>query len=250
MAIHDAAAVLQAFEDFLQELQRYRETLGSHEHYDEAEALRSRLSQRAGQVTPDLDELQIPRQVSWYGQTMPVIESALQPVADPDNIVVQGQMLDLAIQAMETAVGRARRLVTDREREAIAPHAEDVTRRAMEDARVGEPTVFPVLPDGGPVPRFRWFLIGLLLGAGAGYTWGRYRDEIWNFAIHAGDTWPTWKKTVVPALVGAAVIVTGILINLLTNDGVDGMKRRPVRSALMLAVALGAAIAVAILSTP
>ena len=250
MAIDDPAETLQTFEHFLQKLRQYKELIGSHEQYDEAEALRSRLAQDAGVIGPDLDELQVSQQVAWHRNRMPVLESALTPVADPDSIVVQGQMLDMAIQMMENATGRARRLRSDRDREAAERRAREATKQAEEDARVGEPIVFPLPPDEGRVTKSGWFGIGLLLGAVGGYVWGRYRDQIWNAGLYAIETWPAWRKVTVTGLVAVALVIGSIVTNLVTKDGFDGMRKRPVYSVLMITVALAATIAATALSTP
>lgn len=240
MTIHDPARTLQSLERFLQELQHYKDLIGSHEHYDEAEALRSRMAQNAGAIGPDLDELHIPRQVSWHGQTMPALESALMPVANPDNVVVQGQMLDLSIQAIETAIGRARRLKSDRERDAAAGQTQRTTSKAMENTRAGEPIVFPVPPDEDRISKTGWLGIGLLAGAVCGYMWGRYRDQIWNTSVAALRGSESLRWFVVVLLGAIALVVGGHAVNRASNQT---FSEHPVRKTIEIIIAVAAAFA-------
>lgn len=238
MSLHDPVAAREHFQAFLRRLHDYRRVLGSHENYDEAEALRAELAQIAGAVTPDLDELQVPRHVSWYGNAMPVFESALQPVADPDNIVVQGQMLDLAIQAMETAIGRVQRLAADREREAATPF--EKVQQPLNETNVGGPIVFPAPPDDAKITKTGWFGIGLAIGSASGYAAGRYGEQMWWYVAEALQSSQPLRWVLVTLLGAVALVVGGHALNRASDQTFGD---HPVRKSVELIVALAAAFA-------
>jgi hypothetical protein len=246
MPIHDAVTTLATMERLRDDFRRYRDLFGDPDQEDAAEAVRAELSESVAEIRGDLTELGVPQQVDFMGNVLDVLHTALTPL-NGMNEAIPGQMLDPAVQLMETAVGAARRLVRQREQAALA--AQQQRQREAQEAEqreIAAATERASVMIGMPPEEPRWgrriALLGLtVVAAICIFAWGRYPDQIWNFGVAVVNDHPSALAVVA----GAFALVVAMYAGNRASNGRFG--ENPVRNSVLLVLAFIATVAAIVL---
>lgn len=125
---------------------------------------------------------------------------------------------------------------------------EGILRSRIEQAEQAEvqqagTTVVPLPPDTRGVPRTVFLVVGLVVGWAGGYFW----PSIYNQVLVALTQWPNWKKGAVASLSAAILVVVNALVNMMTSDdGFEPVRKHPVRTGVLLSLAVLLAVAAAL----